>query len=157
MEIAALLIAGLSVIIALYGAILSTYLWKQRSIRRLSIYLEFVSYYGRYRLQITNSGYRPVTVQDIALEVLDNKGNVVEGVPLNARFYEEADELKIPTTLKDGHTVTLNLSEQLSRQLLLEKRQLNVRVFDSDGNEYSRQGIRVYDGKWGGFDEVNKL
>lgn len=154
MEIAALIIAGISVIIAVYGAVLSTYLWRQRHIRRLSVYLEYVSYYERYRLQITNSGYRPVTVQDIKLEVLDEEGNAMESVPLTARFDDTKEESKLPRALKDGENVIINLSEDFSR-ILPTREQLKVTVYDAEGNEYVPQGIREYDGKWGTYNPIS--
>ena len=120
------------------------------------MYLEYVAYYERFRVVIHNSGYRPITVLDITLELLDKEGHPMEGVPLNAIFDDEEDEKQLPNTIKDGEHLTLNLSEHFRQFSPGSDEQLCITVYDADGNKYSPKKIRVYDGKWGGYSFIEK-
>jgi hypothetical protein len=62
MTVTEVVFAVITIIFALYGAGLSTYLWLARHRRKIEVILEHVSWQEVGRVIIVNSGYRSVTI-----------------------------------------------------------------------------------------------
>jgi len=156
----------LALTLALYGAILSSLLaivqivrWIQdvrKERRQVSVFLEYVAWYEHAQIVIANSGHRPVTISEIGVAIphkMEDGKILWEDVPRNS-LLREAEE-PFPTTLKDGDALVVPLSDVVSGYVYPSMR-VQVSVFDSEGNRYSRYKARLYDPKWGTYMNMKK-
>ena len=114
----------LTIILALWGAGLSTYLaireiYKERRI--IKITLEHVVFYDRVQARIVNIGHRPITINRIGMSLHFKDGKQIklrEVVPAQFLVVGPAAELKpitdevygsLPVTLEDGQQVLLGV------------------------------------------------
>lgn len=106
----------LTLIVAVYGAILATFLGirelrKER--RDLLIILEHVYFYEKVFLRLVNTGIRPITVVSISMSVFERDDGVNpphwEDVP-GLYLLESVDGVEpLPVHLKDGEQVVIPL------------------------------------------------
>lgn len=148
----------ITIIVALYGAVLSTILGLRelrRERRRISIILEHVAWYERAQITIINTGHRPITVTEIGMSVYFEQGGRggYDRVPRNALFGHELEVEPFPVTIRDGESITLPLSPLVSEALLGSRMKAEVTVYDVEGNEYKEFRTRMYDPKWGAYIE----
>lgn len=68
-------------------------------------------------------------------------------MPRSALFSGESRNL-LPKTLKDGEHMVIDLINPVTEHLLPEKN-LEVKVYDAEGNVYKSGVVRVYDAKYG--------
>lgn len=138
--------------LALWGAFLSTYL-AIREIRKdkrsLKIILEFVHFYETRRLVITNVGHRPITIDQIALEIRDKRYGETDQVPQNTFWDKERELPELPMTLEDGKMIVFYLSDRVVEELRDVNKFLTVRVFDAEGNVYNKYSKGEYNPKFG--------
>ena len=152
-------IMDVNLIIALYGAILSSALLihevrKER--RKLSIILEHVFWVERVQVILTNSGHRPVTITGMTMETMIGEGNNShwERVPQNSLFDTEQGIEPFPVIIKDGEAISLPLSSVLTGYLLENRLTAKLIIYDSEGRAYSEFKKRTNDAKWGGYDDI---
>ncbi len=143
----------LTIIIAAYGAIVSTILGirelrKER--RQISVILEYVDVMEKVQVTIVNSGYRPITITGISM-ALPMAGPSLEKVPSGILFSDELDKWPFPVTLTDGQHISLLLSDDLTDSIVRAKMDIKLKVFDAEGNIYSKYKIMRYDTKGGGY------
>lgn len=147
---------SIELLIALYGAILSTILgireWL-KELRNLTIILEYVTWYERVNLVITNSGHRPVTLTGLTMAtgIPDDEGKHWEIVPQNALFDVSPIQMRFPVKIEDGDSISIPLGPGVSEELINNHLTAKISVFDSQGKEYSRFDSIIHDAKWGGY------
>jgi len=127
--------------LALWGAFLSTYL-ALREVRKdkrfLKIILENVHWYETKRLVITNIGHRPITIEQVAIEVGDKRHGMVDPLPQNSFWNPDSEIPELPKTLEDGKMILFYLSQPVVDDLRDENKFLRVKVFDAEGNIYNQ-------------------
>lgn len=142
--------------IALYGAILATILGIRELTnerRKVTIILQYITFYDRAQIIVTNSGHRAITLTGLAMEteIAGEHGKHWETVPQNALFDLESGKAPFPVTIDDGESVTLPLGIVVTEYLSKNKLSANLEIFDSEGHSYTKHKINIYDGKWGGY------
>lgn len=145
--------------LAVYGAVLATILGireLQRDKRRIGVILEYVAFYERAQIVITNIGHRPITIAEIRMEagVKQNGKLYWEGVPRNTLFAEAAKDHPLPIILDDGEYLALPLSTEIGKIFLEDKTRVRVFVYDVDGNVYKKFRTRFYNPKWGNYSKM---
>ena len=136
------------VILGLYGAVLSTILAireRQKDKRRVIVILEQVAFAGRLQLSIINGGFRPVTITSVSMtlrgEDIPNGGIAVPS---------------LPQTIGDGEQILLEIDKVDYQYWLENNKDLQVKVFDAEGNMYIPSHIRTLNDKWGGYlEQIN--
>ena len=146
----------IALIIAGYGALLSTFLFIQKLLkekRKISIVLEHIAFYTRVQVIITNTGHRPITLTHMKMRVGvgDEDAEIGEPVPQNALIDEELNEKTFPVTISDGESLAILLSSVVSQMLLENNFRTRLIVYDSEGHEYTKFKTRTYNPKWGGY------
>lgn len=151
----------ITAILALYGAVLSSYL-AYREIRKerrqIKMILQYVAFREIAQLIVVNCGHRPITITDIAAAVSrkDSDGREFpEGVPSNTLFNTATPE--IPKLLSDGQTVIYELGPALSGLVMesfLKDVKVYISLYDAEGNVYNKYERRHADAKWGGSVKV---
>jgi hypothetical protein len=143
-----------TLIFALWGSILSTYLAIRevnKDKRKLKLNLEEIAFFQAHRLVITNIGIRPITIEQISLAILDKKEKwFADGVP-SGSLWKNEEGVKPPTlplTLEDGKTAIFYLSDAVTAEISVPNRYLGVNVFDAEGNVYSKYSEGVYNPKY---------
>ena len=71
----------ITLIIALYGAVLSTVNAvrdARRGKRKVQVFLDYHGFETRYKLMVINIGYRPVTLAECGIRLFDLRGRPVE-------------------------------------------------------------------------------
>lgn len=130
--------------LGLWGAGLSTYLAireKQRDKRRVKVILEQVAFGQRLQLSIINGGFRPVTITSVSM------GIGGEGIPGGG-----IDSSLLPKTLEDGDYLILPIDRNIIHDLhTLKKYDVNINVYDAEGNVYKPSHVRTLNLKWGGY------
>ena len=146
----------LELIIAIYGALLATILaiieiFKVR--KKITIILEYVTFYERAQILITNSGHRSITLTGMTMEtkIKDQDGFHWETVPQNALFDIEDGSSPFPVRIEDGESISIPLGTVVTGYLLQNKLTANLKIFDSEGNRYSKYKSKILDGKLGGY------
>lgn len=142
--------------VALYGAILSTIIGireLKKEKRSLLIILEHVAFYERVNVRIVNSGVRPVTIIDIGMDIFEgaNETNPPhwEMVRAGAVLDKEKELNPLPARIEDGEQKVLLLSEMVSHILISNHMVSKVRVYDAEGNIYTKFKSMEVDPKWG--------
>ena len=140
--------------LALWGAFLSTYL-AFREIRKdkrsIKIILESVHWYERHRLVIANNGHRPITIDQISVELADKRYGEAERMPPGLLATESGQLVSdaLPSTLEDGKMLIFYFSEGITEDLRDENKFLRIEVFDAEGNVYNKYSKGEYDPKYG--------
>jgi len=148
----------IALIIAGYGAILSTGLFIQKVLkerRKISVVLEYIAFYSRVQVIITNIGHRPITLTTMSLKLGlgDEDAGIWDPVPQNALFDIELNKETFPATLSDGESLPIVLSPVVSHTLLENNFRAKLVIYDSEGHEYNKFKTRIYNPKWGGYHE----
>ena len=146
----------LSLVIALYGALLATALGVRewlRERRKIRVFLEHVAWYERVQLTVTNTGHRMITIVGIALAIGSSQGGETfyEEVRRGDIFSPELEHDPFPFTLADGEHKTLPFSEVVSNYLIEGNMAAKLTLYDAEGTEYTDFQTRTYDAKWGGY------
>jgi hypothetical protein len=142
----------LTLIIALWGAVISTILGireLRKEKRNLWVVLERQVFVERFCVVITNIGYRPVTISSIFIGwTPEKKENNYPGekIPASAMVDPEDDE-KLPITLEDGQSIVLRVGQILSDMATSKNLRLGVIVYDSQGKKYQLNERRMYNPK----------
>jgi hypothetical protein len=147
-------IETLTLIIALWGGVLSTILairelMKDR--RSLKIIFESVHWIETFRILITNTAERPITITGINLALEDKEGRGVDQIRPSAYWATEGSYAPpaLPLSLKDGELAIFWLSEILSNEIHQNKNtHIEIRVYDAEGHVYSKYSEGQYDPKW---------
>jgi hypothetical protein len=129
----------ITLILALYGAILSTILavreWRKET-RRIIIFLEYLRPAGDYRIIITNVGHRPITLLDMAVRI--------PGANLDPSDIWKGN-YPFPVTLKDGELITIPLPPFISHHLLRTRGRMYMILRDSENKHYWRYKLLIHD------------
>lgn len=128
----------------------------QKEKRQIRVFLEWVAWYEYAQIVIINIGHRPVTITEvgIAIPYKTNNGSIIwDDVPRNSLLRDM--KKPFPTTLEDGDAFILPLSDVVSSSVYPSMR-VQVSVFDSEGNQYTRYKARLYDPKWGHYVNMKK-
>lgn len=147
----------LTFLIALYGAVIASilgYRELKRDKRRISVVVEHVDFVERTQITLINTGIRPITISEISMEENLNQDGKEQwqSVPRNALF-DSGDEL-FPITLTDGEHITLLLSEVVGPSFFMNSgKNARLKVYDVEGNVYTKFKTRVYNPKWGIYDK----
>lgn len=141
-------------LLAVWGAFLSTYLALRevkKDKRQLKIILENVHWLETRRLVISNTGHRPITIDQVAIQIADKRYGVMDPLPQSS-FWENNDKFKppeLPLTLEDGKMAVFYLSGVVVHDLYDNNKFLRVKVIDAEGNIYSKYSKGEYDPKYG--------
>lgn len=155
MELVSIIISIISAIIAISSIVVSIIVWKKTHKRELTVSLYYVAFYENYRLVLTNTGYRPITITNISIsiQITGEDGKVfLDNVPTGWLFLREEDENKLPCNLKDGESVYINLSGILSQTKINQNEKLDIIVYDALGNTYKPKDERIFNPKWGNYE-----
>lgn len=147
----------LTLIFALYGAGLATFLGIRELVkerRRIRILLQYVGWGEVYILRIVNIGQRPITIQSVSMFVKNTHKEV--GIsnyePIQDGFVFSMESAKnLPVKLEDGESVELLFSELVQGMLQRNKGDFNLRVYDIEGNCYSKVEKIYFDAKYNYF------
>jgi hypothetical protein len=144
--------------IAIWGAILSTILAIRevsRERRKISITLFKISWMESYKISITNTGHRPITISEISLTIKTKAKAPHSPIRASARFAtaEGYTPQKLPLILTDGQTAEFHLSEYVTHELSNELNKLLISVYDSEGNIYKRYRNSMHDPKYAYIDK----
>lgn len=149
--------AIITAVVALYGAIVASFLALRefrREKRNVVVFLEFVYFYERYRLVIVNAGFRPVTITSLAIDIYDPKEkDIIDSAPSNSILSPDEDENKIPVTIKDGEQITLWLTDVLRDMYLASDKKIIASVFDSEGHVFKTDQTRYFNPKFGKYEK----
>lgn len=144
----------ITLFLAAWGAILSTILGVReftKDRRSLKIFLEHVIWTEIKRIRIVNNGHRPVTIEQIFLEVRIKKLGPSDPMPQNA-FWSDEDDHKppeFPLTLEDGKMALFYVSRFVNEELEHPDRYLKIVVYDAEGNVYTKYKETSFDYKYG--------
>jgi hypothetical protein len=147
---------SIELLIAIYGAILSTILGIRELLKErknVTIILEYVTWQERVNLVITNSGHRPVTLTGLTMETIvpDSEGTHWETVPQGALISTSQTQTSFPVKIEDGDSISLPLGPVVSEYLIDNHLNAKILVFDSEGRKYSKFDSMIHDAKWGGI------
>ena len=154
-EVITIVIAVSALLVAIYGAGLSTFLGLRelkKEKRQIDVYFELVEFEGRGRLVIVNTGYRPITITNASIVLFENKdGRLVptnDFVPMNiVLLFEEGEGF--PFILKDGEHKYININDALKEEIWVIHHHPQITVFDAEGHVYWSKSVRVYNQKSG--------
>lgn len=143
----------ITLVIAVWGALLSTILAFREAFkdkRKLRMLLEYVTGTNLYRLVITNVGHRPITIEQIAF-AFDVKAPVLSLVRKDLMWSDEEDHLppQLPLTLDDGELAIFHISRMVSEAIDRPNQILRIKVFDAEGQAYSKYSVGEYDPGYG--------
>ena len=151
----------LFVVLAIWGAGLSTYLGIRelsKEKRRIRIFVEHIHWVERFQLTLVNVGHRPVTITSVAMTMLYDEEGIgrLHREPIYAMDLFDIDEKSypFPFTLSDGQHMDIPIKEDLG--MSAKSRQLEIQVFDAEGNVYSDYRFRNVDTKWGTIENLRK-
>lgn len=134
--------------IAIWGAIVATILAIRemtKDKRKLKIILEQLQFQSVYQIIITNTGFRPITIQDIQVFAATTYGDRTRDTPWD----EEYNYPKFPFKLEDSESVTFRLTTYMNSYIRDNKYHLNIVVYDGEGRTYTKYAKGEYNEKWG--------
>jgi hypothetical protein len=138
-----------TLIIAVYGALLSTILGVRefnKEKRKVAIFLEHKEWTDTYSIILTNSGHRPVTLVDISMWLPDDYGDVPRGI---IREVEDP----FPFTLDDGQHLELKLSHLLGSKItpfyITRNYNMKITLYDAENIKYSKFTMLSHNEKLG--------
>jgi hypothetical protein len=140
----------LTIIIAVYSAILATFLGYKdllRGRRKIALYIQFFAPYQKAKLIICNSGYRPITITSIRMVIYKEKKKKFvdsENIPADKMFEDEHEYYKIPFSLKDGEMIDFILSETLIKRILEREDDEVIKVVAVDAEGYFHSSTDTY-------------
>lgn len=145
----------LTMILALYGATLSTILAireAKKEKRNIKVFLDYYVFQDRYKLSLVNVGYRPITLVEAGVRIVDKKGITVELRP--APIFGDSPDDIFPILLNDGAQKAFNVSEGLENPAILKQNRWKTETFvrDAEGNIYRTTKIRSYNSKLKRYD-----
>jgi hypothetical protein len=136
--------------VAIYAALLSSYLGfreVKKEKRRINIYFEYFPFYEQGFLLINNIGNPKVVISDVSVVVNDDP------VPRNCIFDVPFQEQLLPRTLSNGDFLHMPLSGNISHAIMLNKENVNMQIYDIEGNVYKEFKVIIHDPKWGYIDK----
>ena len=136
--------------IAVWGATLSTYLAlreARKDKRQLKIILEHDVWANGHRLLLINTGHRPITVERVGMTAIMNKKHR-DPVPKGAMWSGERERPEFPVVLEDGRMIILYISRVVTGDVLNAGQYLEIRVYDAEGNVYSKYSTNEVDQKY---------
>jgi hypothetical protein len=146
-----------TLILALYGALLSSFLGINEHIqnkRKIKVFLVFESYRERFKLSIVNISKRPITIIDISLSVKYSGEDFNLGDPVPTAFlFENENPYSFPFTLSDGEQVDFLLAEPVQKAMEDCKNKVDIFVFDAEGRKFSEFKYMEHDCRYGHFIE----
>lgn len=149
-----------TIIVATYGALLSSYLGYRelsKNKRKIKIILEHVYWEERFQITVVNIGYRPITIAGIAIAIPYE--NYDGYMPLPSEFILGNDPF--PETLLDGASMVIRLSNEIldvySYALSNKEYKPKITVFDAEGNKYTKYGRQDLDVKWQAINKEKKM
>ena len=134
-----------TILIAIYGAILSTYLVIMRGRgekKQLSMILEYKVFSKKGFLAIANSGHRPITIRKI-----------IVGIPHKTSSGESHDlyfspiSPVLPNLIGDGETIIYRFGYELTEEIVNIRQQQptgfikcrsDISIIDGEGNSYNK-------------------
>ena len=143
----------LTIIIALYGAIVSTILGIReinKEKKKIAIFLVYNEWQGGYSITITNIGHRPITLIDLQINI-PSMGLVPKNALMFDNLAEEVIEWPMPVTLTDAEHISIRISSNVSKYIEEEKKKIVIVAYDSEGKSYSEYKKLSYDSKYGGL------
>lgn len=152
----------ITLIIAIWGAILSTFLAVRELLkekRSITIILSFVCWLEQYKITIINNGRRPVTISEIGIEIgSKTKGSIL--IPSSILFdqVQGGSSPTLPLVLTDGESVEFFLSHFFDEQLRTNKDfQPYIFVYDAEGNVYKKFKYSEHNPRYGVIKNKNKI
>jgi hypothetical protein len=136
----------ITILIAIYGAILSTYLAVMRVLRekkQLSMILEYKVFSKKGFLVVANSGHRPITVRKIIVGITHKTSS---GEPHDLYFSPISPML--PSFIRDGETIIYEFGDDLAMELI------NIRQQQSTGFAKCKSDISIIDGEKNSYDKI---
>lgn len=136
----------LTLAIAVWGAILSTVVYIQKKTkeqRKIKVIIEEQLFQGRHLFIITNTGFRPITIQDIHVFVEDKHGDLSRDTP-----WDNAQSPCFPFTIDDGESKTFLLTEYMTGFIRDKKYHLKISVTDGEGNIYRKYSEAQHNEKY---------
>jgi len=141
----------ITIILALYGAVLSSVLAireLKKGIMIIALFIDFYVWESSYKLTVVNVGYRPVTLAGAGIMLF--RKHHLKWFELDGRPFDLArgNPGKIPLTLSDGNHIALvipSVVDALEWINGLIKGEVYVR--DIEGNIYKTSKIRRYNSK----------
>lgn len=154
-----IVIGILALVLALYGAGLSTYLAILERRRKIKVFLEFALFTHRVGIVVTNVGSRPIKISavGVAIRRSEDRNGGWEEIPAGAFVDPEMSMKKLPTVLTDGESITLMLSRATGDILFdkvyvnSENRNVRITVQDTEGKSYTDYKVRTFNEKWGTY------
>lgn len=172
---------NVELLIAVYAAILATFHYltdRRKESRSIKVFLDFVSFYERYRTSAVNTGHRPVTLVDGGyrlylrgwlknLSLIRRQGkiritwgliNKIVGDGFRLLVDEVAldmvcETVPLPATLADGESLVLQLTEAVVGRLISKDYYGEIYFRDAEGNEYKSKGQRRYNPRLGVYSD----
>jgi hypothetical protein len=143
----------LTLIIALWGALISTILGireLRKDRRSLKIILESVNWVETFRILITNTAERPITITEINLSIDDKTGGGEDLIRPGVYWEEEYHQPPaLPLKLNDGELAIFWISQIVSSSIRESRsKRLLIKVYDAEGRVYSKYSQGHYDPKW---------
>lgn len=135
-------ISIIAIVIALYGAIISTILGIneiKKGKRGVKVFLDYLLWENSAQLRIVNNQYRPVTITQIAA-IFPERGELV---PANAM-----DNGSLPRTIKDGEQIIIPLNA-VGETLFKNEDICGLVIYDNEGKVYTKIEETFFDSKHG--------
>jgi hypothetical protein len=135
----------LTLLIAIYGAVVSTILALRelkKAKRSIVIFLERNDLYDLYAIVVTNTGHRPFTIGGILIDT-------PSGPVKQHSIEQENDGLSFPITLADGESTRIKLNRTASDDIREAHENISISVYDGENKEYTKYKKTSYNAKWG--------
>jgi hypothetical protein len=141
----------LTLLLALWGAILSTYLGIReikKEKKQLLIYLEHVYPAEIIQMVVVNIGHRPITLTNAGVHLyLDSRKKIpYDHLPFTP-ILPNNEPYPFPVTLNDGEHITLAYSEELLLSIKRDGLLANAFVYDVEGRLHRSSEVRDYDSR----------
>jgi len=144
----------LTLIIAIYGASLSTYLGYLKYTegqRQIKVIFEYTYFYEQVTITFVNKGHRPVTITNIMMDIFNFYGDEGHWHHIRPGDILGAWEEVLPFTLEDGDPKTFPLHQMVSGAFTKPNLRLKLFVYDSEGKIHRDYEIRHWDPKQGRY------
>lgn len=167
-------------LIAIYGAILSTILAVRgylKDKRNLKVFLEAKAFHEKAHFRLVNTGLRPITIISISMKIfIENDGanpphwenvpdkDILESIPNATRVMSGTIKpfmavrliSTLPVHIKDGEQVLLPITDMIYKMLLNNRTKPKVYVKDADGNVYDKYKVIGINPKFQTVPEVKR-
>jgi hypothetical protein len=139
----------IQLILAFWGAILSTILGILKIIennRKIKIFLNYYSHIEQVQMIIVNTGHRPVTIVELGVRILIRPLNEPgAGAPIIRENSQNLNPQQLPITLGDGGSYCINLDDEIHPYLInFSEFQPEPFARDAEGREYTTKKIKLF-------------